>query len=94
MFLFIGSFVVILLAMLVLAIWLLDIDLDSIPGMAGIFLFVPALGAGILTVSLSETDRSLVIACVAAVIVSIIVAALILRGRRRPRGPTDELTGK
>lgn len=94
MFLFVGAFVVILLVMLVLAVWFLEIDLDSIPGMAGIFLLVPALGAGTLTVSLSETDRSLIIACVAAVIVTIFIAALILRSRRKSRDPVDKLTGK
>lgn len=83
MFLFAGAFVVILLVMLALAVWLLEIDLDSIPGMAGIFLLVPAMGAGTVTVALSEADRTLVIACVAAIVVAIIVAALIVRGRRK-----------
>jgi thiol:disulfide interchange protein len=94
MVVFAGAFVLILLVMLVLAVWFLEIDLDSLPGMAGIFLLVPALGAGTLTVSLSETDRSLIIACVATIVIAIIVAALILRGRRKSPGPADKPTEK
>lgn len=84
-------FIILFVAVMSAALFILD-DLETTLFPA---LIASALGAGSITVSLSEYDRTLLVGCVLVLALAIIVAAFLLsRSRKRPRHGDDHTRRK